>query len=203
MRPLRRRPRSTFQRGSGAFGWRSATLLAAVPPEHRLVDLHENDGCLQVAWGPLTLIAFVGTAHASDVRAVWRNDRDIIDRHGTLSSITVMLGELQMSAPDEVKKLAAEMTADLAPHSVCGAVVVPWEGLPGAFFRALLAGIYLLGRVRTPNRVFAELRSALDWVISIPGQVPAIAGAKAPIHDALAARLGQFEARTLGGLPRV
>lgn len=160
-----------------------------------LVELHENDDCLQVAWDSLTLIAFVGTAHADDVRVIWRNDRDIIARHGTLTSITVMLGELKMSAPDEVKALAGQMTADLAPDSIGGAVVVPWEGLAGAAFRTVLASIYLLGRVRTPNKVFKALPDAIDWVLALPNQLPAMSAARLRLQTVLGDRLTAFDER--------
>jgi len=162
-----------------------------------LVDLHETEDCLQVAWGPLTLIAFVGTAHAADVRAVWENDRRILARHAPLSSITVMLGELQMRAPDDVKALAAEMTADLAAHSVGGAVVVPWDGLAGAFFRTVLASIYLLGRIRTPNKVFSKLPDAIDWIAALPGQHASVVAERERLQSVLGARLSTFEARTV------
>jgi hypothetical protein len=174
-------------------------MLPTIASDGRLmlVELHENEDCLQVAWDSLTLIAFVGTAHADDVRRVWRNDRDIIARHGSLTSITVMLGRLEMNAPDEVKMLAGEMTADLAPDSIGGAVVVPWDGLAGAAFRTVLASIYLLGRVRTPNKVFKELPAALDWVLELPNQRPALFAARPRLQEALAQRLAAFAARTV------
>jgi hypothetical protein len=158
-----------------------------------LVEMHETEDCLQVAWDSLTLIVFVGTARAEDVRTIWRNDRDIISRHGSLTSITVMTGELRMTAPDEVKQLAAEMTADLAQDSVGGAVVVPWEGLAGATFRTVLASIYLLGRIRTPNKVFKALPAAIDWVLELPNQLPALAAARAVVHERLTERVAVFE----------
>jgi hypothetical protein len=164
---------------------------------YTLVQLHETADCLQVAWGPLTLIAFVGTALESDVRTIWRNDRKLIEEHGTLSSITVMLGELKMTAPDEVKALAAEMTADLASDSVGGAVVVPWEGIAGAFFRTVIASIYLLGRIRTPNKVFQRLPEAIDWVLELPGQTAELVAARAKLQLVLQDRLAMFESRVL------
>lgn len=160
-----------------------------------LVDLHETEDCLQVAWDSLTLIVFVGTARAEDVRTIWRNDRDIIARHGALTSITVMTGELRMTAPDEVKRLAAEMTADLAPDSIGGAVVVPWDGIAGATFRTVLASIYLLGRIRTPNKVFKALPEAIDWVLDLPNQRPDLAAARALVRERLGERVAAFESR--------
>lgn len=160
-----------------------------------LVDLHETDDCLQIAWNSLTLIVFVGTAHAEDVRTIWRNDREIIAHHGSLTSITMMTGELRMTAPDEVKRLAAEMTSDLAPASVGGAVVVPWEGLAGATFRTVLASIYLLGRIRTPNKVFKTLPDAIDWVLELPNQRPELVSARARLHERLTERVAAFESR--------
>ncbi|HET6582649.1 MAG TPA: hypothetical protein VFG69_04365, partial [Nannocystaceae bacterium] len=106
------------------------------------------------------------------------------------------LGELKMTAPDEVKALAAEMTADLAPDSIGGAVVVPWEGLAGATFRTVLASIYLLGRVRTPNKVFKALPDAIDWVLDLPGQRATLTAARMRLHDVLGARLAAFDERT-------
>lgn len=195
MPPLPRSRAPLAERSDDRTG--SWYVVGRVNDSFTLVELHETSDCLQVAWGPLTMIAFVGTAHAADVRAVWENDRKIIAKHAPLTSITVMLGELQMRAPDDVKALAAEMTAELAPHSVGGAVVVPWEGLAGAFFRTVIASIYLLGRVRTPNKVFAKLPDAIDWILDLPGQHEALTAARRELHAILPQRLARFEARAL------
>jgi hypothetical protein len=64
----------------------------------------------------------------------------------------------------EARAEAAKITADAAPCDVATAHVVALPGMRGVATRTFLSTIFLIGRPKTPTKVFDALGSAAPWL---------------------------------------
>lgn len=136
--------------------------------------LAEADDHRAYAWDRLLVVVFDGPTSIAGARAIQDVHRGMIERP-SLSSITVLVGELTLQVDPQVRAIATEIAKEAAAVAVAGAVVVPASGWMATVFRSIITGVHLVARVKTPNRVFSELHEAVRWIAAQPGQVPTIA----------------------------
>lgn len=70
---------------------------------------------------------------------------------------------IPMPDPD-VRELASEILGQTGGHVLCTATMIIGEGIWAGMARAALATISLFARTPHPQKVFAELAEAADWV---------------------------------------
>ncbi|MFK7985191.1 MAG: hypothetical protein AB8I08_04095 [Sandaracinaceae bacterium] len=109
----------------------------------------------------------------------------------TVTHIRVLRAEFQRQAenwPDGVAVLVAvhaegwvprfdegfrneihEMVVETERSSLGTAFVLTGHGMVTSGLRAFVNGVFLLSRSREPNRVFADLSTAVTWLANLPG----------------------------------
>ena len=168
--------------------------------------LVEADDHRAYAWDRLLVVVFDGPTSIAGARAIQQTHREMIGRgtiaRPSLSSITLLVGELTLQVDPQVRAIATEIAKEAAAVAVAGAVVVPASGWMATVFRSIITGVHLIARVNTPNRVFSELHEAVRWVAAQPGQVPTIAEHVEAIHAACE-RSGVAKSRSAAAPDRI
>ena len=66
-----------------------------------------------------------------------------------------------MALPDEATRESIQVTVrKLDPYLVCGATVIPQEGIAGTAMRAVVSTLQLLSRPKHPEKIFATSKQA-------------------------------------------
>lgn len=167
-------------RCSGVLAPSARPKLAA---SMRLHVCYERPTHVGLTWGPLLVVIHAEFPDADDFRRVRGICHEIVEAHGSVTSLTVMGGGLPMSVDPEVRAASARLTREFRDTSVARAIVIPDDGLRGSFFRSVVAGFGLVARANVPQRVFQAPRPALEWLAEVD---PRLAGQPGTIATAIA-----------------
>ncbi len=136
----------------------SFILVKDEPDQH----LYRHDSfLLNIHWDELRLQHLISIANVCD---------QIIKDHGSLTSLILLRGAVNVDLSNETRKASAALTAKCNPYNTGQAVVVEANGFMASLARSVITGINLLARAKTSQRVFQDTREATAWLVSLPAQ---------------------------------
>jgi hypothetical protein len=142
----------------------SFILVKDEPDQH----LYRHDSfLLDIHWDELRLQHLISIANVCD---------QIIKDHGSLTSLILLRGAVNVDLSNEMRKASAALTAKCNPYNTGQAVVVEANGFMASLARSVITGINLLARAKTSQRVFQDTREATGWLVGLPSQPAGIQG---------------------------
>lgn len=129
------------------------------------LEIHATQSGVRVgSYRLVHLVAYHATPTSTTLQLSDRYHRILRERFpgrtGILSWIAPSLG-----MPDkEVRALGADLFKVVAREIRCSATVIAGEGFWASTARSVLTGIHLLSRQPCPNRAFAKVDEAAQWM---------------------------------------
>ena len=138
------------------------------------------------------MVAMYRGAITVDVlKAVSASQRRLSEAHGRIAGLTLLLSSESFARPDaSVRQFGETVSHEFDGVGYASAIVLTESGLQGALIRSILTGIQLASRRPVPQRVFSNVREAVEWIVSKNPESP-LAPRVAEIHrriEALAAK---------------
>ncbi|MFT3924248.1 MAG: hypothetical protein QM778_17060 [Myxococcales bacterium] len=94
--------------------------------------------------------------------------KKVAKEHGRVLTLTHMSGStVTDKVPDEVKVKAAAILRGVEGELVASAMVITGEGIGVTILRAFMTAFVIFSKIKRPQRVFADLESALSWFRSL------------------------------------
>jgi len=155
-----------------------------LPQLHLAYDL---GGSRAYYWGSVVIGVFETMVDADGIRIFRELHRELRPQVGMFSTLSVVVGELEMNLDNEVRRIGGEMTREFDPVALAAATVVQSGGIKAAFLRSVITGMHLVGRSTTPHRVFRKTDDALAWILALDDQEPRYVQESAKIRAAVAA----------------
>jgi hypothetical protein len=148
---------------------------------------------LNIHWDELSLRHLTAIQSACD---------DIIKEHGSLTSLVVLRGAVNVDLSNETRRASANLTAKCNPYNTGQAVVVEANGFMASLARSVITGINLLARAKASQKVFQDTQEAAAWLLSLQSQPPPIRGSFAELWPDIE-KLLQERSRTNAGQARI
>lgn len=140
-----------------------AFILVKDDPDQHLYRY--NSLLLNIHWDELRLQHLTAIAAACD---------QIIKDHGSMTSLIVLRGAVNVDLSNETRRASASLTAKCNPYNTGQAVVVEANGFMASLARSVITGINLLARAKASQKVFQDTREATAWLLSLQAQPPGI-----------------------------
>jgi hypothetical protein len=107
-------------------------------------------------------------------------------------TLTWVLPSAGFSMDSETRKVAATITDEFVTSIAAQATLVEGVGFQAAAVRAIIGGIDMMTRSRSPKKVFAEVRPSIDWCLSCCPPRATAAATGAEISATLASLRSSF-----------
>lgn len=150
------------------------TLVVSQPMN---VVAHSGSVVLTVPKGPPTI----------EMIKQWEQAyQTLIDTHGRISGLVLIRPKSSSRVTAETREYIAEMAARINPKCLGQATVIDAQSIFGTIVRTFFTGLMLvMAKHGMPMKVFATVPDALDWLASLPGQVPTFAQHRSDIETYL------------------
>ncbi|AKF09493.1 hypothetical protein [Sandaracinus amylolyticus] len=107
------------------------------------------------------------------LKAVSSSQKRLHEAHGQIAGLTLLLSTESFSRPDaSVRQYGETVSHEFDSMAYASAIVLTESGLHGALVRSILTGIQLASRRPVPQRVFASVREAVEWIASKNAESP-------------------------------
>jgi hypothetical protein len=118
--------------------------------------------------GCLVVSHFSQVADTASLQATETAFQKVVKEHGRLVTITVMAGSTVTSkVPDDVKVRAAAILRGVEDPLIANVMVITGSGLGTTILRAFMTAFVIFSKIKRPQRCFADLDGALEWLRSL------------------------------------
>jgi len=131
--------------------------------------------------GPVVVSCFFGWPNGSSLKAAADAQRQVIAQYGKVVTLSIVPpvdlqraknAAVTLDVPAEERdastRKTAEVTEELAAHTVASAMVILTPGVVGVMVRSFLAAVSLMSRSQVPLKTFRSLAEAVAWLETVP-----------------------------------
>lgn len=119
--------------------------------------------------GSLVLMDFAHQSNAEDFREMTAMMKALAAKVGKLSSISIAPPKVE-KFDDETRAAMKEQQVQTAGMILGTAVVIPGGSLSALVVRTIVSGVNALSKSPVPTKTFGDVKEALAWLQTVPGQ---------------------------------
>jgi hypothetical protein len=94
--------------------------------------------------------------------------KKVANEHGRLVTVAYMSGStVTAKVPNDVKEKAASILRGVEDQLITNVMVVTGTGIGVTILRAFMTAFFIFSKIRQPQKCFADLDGALDWIRSL------------------------------------
>lgn len=110
------------------------------------------------------VVVYRGGITVDVLTAVGNAQRQLHKLHGSIAGLTVLGPEALQRPGPEVRDAGQSISDEFDTIAYASAIVLAESGIQGAFYRSILTGIHMASRRPVPQKVFAEVGEAIEWI---------------------------------------
>jgi hypothetical protein len=152
-----------------------------MPGDTALV-VRAGDAAVRIgSFGPVHIVIYVDTPTLDGLRLSHRQHLSLMAERSEPTSLLSVISAGLPLPPSSVRKLGAQLLAEVQSRISCMATVVEGSGFWASAIRSVLTGIQLVVRSPKPNRAFATIDDAAAYIgghypgFEVPGDLLAAA----------------------------